>query len=196
MSICSNPLWVADSQPAGSIRRRRTTVSTNFRDALNDSNDLNKFDTAGGIDDLAAFDNASGQTHIPAGWHVCTIARGEVTTTKNGKTAYRLAFDVCEGPHLGFRLWRYFTFDTPAAANWAKLTLAPLGLKTSADLRKPFPDAARVVTVKILVTVREDSQWGKRNDVERFEVFDDRTAPPNPNAVDLDKLAQSEGGQR
>jgi hypothetical protein len=156
---------------------------------------MNKFDTAGGIDDLAAFDNATGQTHIPAGWYVCTIARGEVTTTKNGKTAYRLAFDVCDGQHQGFRLWRYFTFDTPGAANWAKLTLAPLGLKTSAELRKPFPNPGRVVKVKVFVALRDDPQWGKRNDVERFEVIDDRTAPPNPNVVDLDKLPPSEGVQ-
>lgn len=169
-------------------------MSVNFRDALNSGNDdLNKFDSAGGGDDLAAFDEATGETSIPPGLYQCTIHQGEVITTKKGKLAYRLAFEVSEGQHIGFRLWRYFTFDTPAAANWAKLTLAPLGLKSSNDLRKPFPAPGRVVFVRALVSVREDPQWGKRNDVERFEVLDDRTAPPNPNAVDLDKLASGEG---
>jgi hypothetical protein len=169
-------------------------MAANFRDALNDPNDdLNKFDSASG-DDFAAFDAASGEVSVPPGWYNCTIARGEVTSTKKGKTAYRLAFDVDEEPHRGFRFWRYFTFDSPAAANWAKLTLAPLGLKTAADLRQPFPAPGRVVKARVLVTLREDPQWGKRNDVERFEVTDDRTAPPNPNAVDPDKLAGDEGG--
>src|SRR5262245_13254640 len=134
-------------------------MAANFREALNSPNDdLTKFDTASGGDDLAAFDAATGQTHIPAGWYECTVARGELTTTKAGKTAYRIAFDVAEGPHKGFRLWRYFIFDTPAAANWAKLTLTPLGLKTSADLKKPFPGPGRVVTVKVLAAVRDDPQ--------------------------------------
>lgn len=171
-------------------------MAANFRDALNGPNeDLTKFDAAGGGDDLAAFDAATGETHVPAGWYACTVARGELTATKAEKTAYRLAFDVAEGPHTGFRLWRYFTFDTPAAANWAKLALAPLGLRTSADLKKPFPGPGRVVTVRLLVTVRDDPQYGKRNDVERFDVTDDRAAPPNPNAVDPDQLA-GEGGQK
>ena len=170
-------------------------MSVNFRDALNDANDdLNRFDSAGGGDDLAAFDAATGETSIPPGWYPCTIHQGEVITTKKGKIAYRLAFDVIDAPHAGFRLWRYFTFETPAAANWAKLALAPLGLKSSSDLRKPFPDPGRVVIVRALVSVREDPQWGKRNDVERFEVLDDRADLPNPNAVDMDKLASGEGG--
>ena len=167
----------------------------NFRDALNSPNDdLNNFDAAGGGDDLAAFDAATGETHIPAGVYACTVARGEVTLTKQAKQAYRLALDVADGPHRGFRLWRYFTFNTPGAANYAKKMLAPLGLKTAADLRKkPFPEAGRVIAVSVLVTVREDPQFGTRNDVERFVVTDDRTAPANPNAVDLDKITGVEG---
>src|SRR5262249_19253455 len=135
-------------------------MAANFREALNDANDdLTKFDTAAGGDDLAAFDAASGETHVPAGWYDCIIARGELTTTKAGKTAYRIAFDVRDGQYEGFRLWRYFTFDSPAAANRAKLLLAPLGLKTSADLKKPFPGPGRVVTVRVLAAMRDDPNY-------------------------------------
>lgn len=171
-------------------------MAVNFRDALNDPNDdLNKFDAATGGDDLAAFDAATGETHIPAGTYTCTVARGEVTLSKQGKQVYRLALDVADGPHRGFRLWRYYTFGTQGAANYAKNALAPLGLNSAADLRKkPFPEPGRSITVKVLVTVRDDPQFGTRNDVERFVVTDDRTAPPNPNAVDPDKLASGEGG--
>src|SRR5262249_25591011 len=116
-------------------------MSPNFRAALSGlSNDLSRFDTAAGSDDLANFDAADGTTSIPAGWYTATVTCGELVTTKAGKCAYRLALDVSEGPHRWFRLWRYFTFDTPLNANRAKALLAPLGLRTSADLRRPFPD--------------------------------------------------------
>ena len=60
---------------------------------------------------------------------------------------------MADDPHRGFRLWRYYTLDNPAAANRAKLALAPLGLVTSADLRRPFPGPGRMVTLKVLVGV-------------------------------------------
>ncbi|MDB5311554.1 MAG: hypothetical protein JWO38_5756 [Gemmataceae bacterium] len=168
-----------------------------FRDALNSgSDDLTPFDQAPGGDDLANFDAATGETFIPAGWYSATIVRGEVVTTKKQKQAYRLSFDVADGPHRGFRLWRYFTFDNAANANRAKVQLAPLGLTTSAALRAPFPGPNRVITLKILVGVQKRPDGTPSNDVERFEVTDDRTAPPNPNAVNLEDYAGDEGGTR
>jgi hypothetical protein len=153
----------------------------NFRDALHD--DLSRFDTAAG-DDLAAFDAATGETFIPAGWYACLIARGEIVTTRTtSKTAYRLALDVADGPHRGFRIWRYFTFDTPVNANRAKAALAPLGLRTSTDLRKPFPGPGRTVIVRALVTVQDRPDGSKANNLERFEITEDRTAPVSRNTV-------------
>ncbi|MBX9625633.1 MAG: hypothetical protein K2X82_17655 [Gemmataceae bacterium] len=165
-----------------------------FRDALNGPDDLDRFDQAPGGDDLAAFDAATGDTHVPAGWYACTVARGEVVTTKKGKTAYRLSLDVADGPHAGFRLWRYFTFDTPANANRAKVQLAPLGLATSAALRAPFPPPGRSIALRVLVGVQNRPDGTKGNDVERMEVVADRAAPPNPNAVDPADHAGGEGG--
>jgi hypothetical protein len=178
------------------IRQGRTTVPANFREALNDPNDdLNKFDSASGGDDLAAFDAATGDPTIPAGWYVCTITRGEAVPTKKGKTAYRLTLDVAEGSHQGYRLWRYFTFGTPLEANRAKLALAPLGLNNSTALRKQFPEPGRLITLKVLVGVENSPEWGKQNRVERFEVIEDRSPPPNPNEIDPDKFAGGEGEQ-
>lgn len=165
-----------------------------FRDALNGAGNLDRFDQAAGGDDLAAFDAATGDTHVPAGWYACTVDRGELVTTKKGKTAYRLSLDVTDGPHAGFRLWRYFTFDTPANANRAKVGLAPLGLRTSADLRKLYPGPGRAVAVRALVGVQDRPDGTKGNDVERLEMVEDRLAPPNPNAVDPAGLVAREGG--
>lgn len=153
-----------------------------FRDALNGPADaLSAFDQPPGGDDLAAFDAATGDAHVPAGWYACAVARGEVVTTKKGKTAYRLSLDVAGGPHAGFRLWRYYLFDTPAANNRAKAQLAPLGLATSAALRAPFPGPGQVVTPRVLVGVQDRPDGTTGNDVERVEAVADRPAPPNPN---------------
>jgi hypothetical protein len=164
----------------------------NFRDALNDPTDpLTRFDAAG--DDLAAFDAATGQTHVPPGWYAATVARGEIATTKTtGKTCYRLALDLADDPHRGFRVWRTLTFDTAANANRAKVLLDPLGLRTSADLRRPFPGPGRVVRVRVLLGVNT-WQGTTTNTVERVELVEDLAAPANPNAVLLDG---TEGGTR
>lgn len=167
-----------------------------FANALHGpQDDLGRFDAAGGPDDaLAGFDAASGQTHVPAGRYACAVARGELTTTKAGKAAYRLALDVSDGPHAGFRLWRYFTFDTPAAANRAKAALAPLGLRTSADLRAPFPRFGTAVRVSVLVGVQTRPDGTPGNDVERVDLVRVEDALPNPHAVDPVALASGEGG--
>jgi hypothetical protein len=158
-------------------------MSTNFRDALNGPNDdLRQFDAATSREaDLAAFDEATGATHIPDGWYDGKLVCGEVVTTKTNKTAYRLTIEVSDGPHRGYRLWRYFIFDTPANVNRAKAALAPLGLKTSADLRKPFPDPDRSIAMRLLVKLRERRDGSQGSNVERFEVVEDRTTMTSPS---------------
>lgn len=161
-------------------------MGPNFRDALGRPTDpLAAFDAATAGDDLAAFDAATGQTHVPAGWYTATVASGELGHTRSdGRQCYRLALDLADGPQPGFRVWRTFTFDTPVNANRTKNMLAPLGLRTSADLRTPYPGPGRAVTVRVLLGVNT-WQGQTTNTVERLEVVDDRTAPANPNAVDL-----------
>jgi hypothetical protein len=169
-------------------------MSMNYRDALNGpADDLTRFDTAAGGDDLANFDNASGQTHVPPGWYCCTVVRGELRPTKKtGKPGYRLAVEIADGPDKGFRVARTYTFDTAYAANLAKYALGPLGLRTGADLRKPFPAPGRTIIVRVFLTVGE---WEGRpkNDLERLELVEDRPAAANPNAVSLDGFT-TEGG--
>lgn len=161
-----------------------------FSDAINpDPDPLARFDAAGG-EDLSQFDAADGATAIPAGWYTCTVAQGEVVTTKTAKPAYRLAFDVADDPHRGFRLWRYYVLDTLANANRAKAALAPFGLTTSAALKAPFP-GPRTITAKVLVAVQTRADGTTSNDVVRFKVVDTAT---NPHAVNPTRFAGSEGG--
>ncbi len=156
---------------------------------------LESFDAAANpADSLAAFDAATGATCIPAGKYLCRLEAGELVTTKSGKPAYRLRFVVVEPTaHAGFALWRYHLLHDKQSADRAKAALAPLGLRTSADLkRSPFPEAGRTIICGVLVAIQKSDS--SRNDVERFEVVSDSTttATPNPFGIDLDE--QKEGG--
>lgn len=158
--------------------------------------DLGAFDRAPDpADDLAAFDAASGATCVPAGWYLCRVEAGELVPTKTSKTAYRLRFVVVEpAAHVGFTLWRYFTFADPANANRAKAALAPLGLHSGADLKRaPFPEVGRTIFCKVLVGIQKDDP--SRNDVMRFTVErDDRDDGSAAARFAIPPDAPKEGG--
>ena len=156
----------------------------------NAGKEFSVFDSVG--DGFAFFDAADGVTHIPAGWYQCTLESGEAVITKTGKPGYRLRFAVYDGPHTGFALWRYFTFHDRPSAERAKLGLAPLGLKTSADLKMLFPAVGQKIVCRVLVAVQERIDGSFSNDVQRFEVESNEAAATNPFTVDLGK---SEGGK-
>src|SRR4051812_43511763 len=93
-----------------------------------DSDPLAGFDSApdpSGFD-LSGFDSATGATTVPPGTYLCKIERGELTTTKTGKIAYRVRFVVVEpATHAGFALWKWLTLADAAGFNRAKAALAP-----------------------------------------------------------------------
>lgn len=154
-----------------------------------DPSSLGSFDAAHDpADALAGFDSADGVTTVPPGMYRCQLQSGELVTTKTGKSAYRLRFVVDEPEkHAGFQLLRYFVLNDPANANRAKAALAPLGLKSSADLKQfPFPQPGRTIICKLLVGVQKNDPT--MNDVLRFSIESDTagTAPTNPYAVPLD----------
>ena len=122
-------------------------------------------------DPLDGFDDAV--SVIPLGQYDCRLECGELTTTKTGKPAYRLRFAVADGPFKSFVLWRWLMLDNPASMARAKAALEPLGLKTAADLRKPFPGLGREIICKVFVTV-EPWQGTDRNGIEQFVVTSDR----------------------
>lgn len=145
--------------------------------------DLDQFDRASDpADALSAFDSAAGVSVIPSGQYACTLEAGELVTTSTGKPAYRLRFAVVTpAEHAGFILWRYYVMHDAANANRAKAALAPLGIRTSADLRRaPFPEVGRTITCNVLVAIQKNDPT--RNDVERFVVISDERDDGNAAA--------------
>lgn len=133
--------------------------------------DLEKFDEAPAPDDaLRAFDAASGQTVLPVGEYVCKLESGELVTTSTQKQAYRLRFSVLEpAAYAALAVWKYLVLNDAANANRAKAALAPLGVRTSADLKRaPFPEANRQIICRVTVGVQKNDST--RNDVLKFTV--------------------------
>lgn len=164
------------------------------------ANPFDGFDSAHGNDgfDLDGFDKADGTTTVPTGVYVCKIERGELTKTKREKPAYRLCLKTVEPPELaGYTLWRWYVLADAAGLNRAKNALAPLGIKTSADLRASYPPIGTDVYVKALVTTKNDPDRGPSNDVERFVPCPPPAGvvtTPNPFAIPLDEV--KEGGTK
>jgi hypothetical protein len=158
--------------------------------------DLGAFDRAPDpADDLDAFDRASGVTVVPPGCYECRLECGELTVANSGRRAYRLRFVVLSpSEHAGFTLWRYCMLHDTANMNRAKAALAPLGLKSGADLRRnPFPEVGRRIVCKVLVGVQRDDP--SRNEVLRFTVERDERDDGSAAARFALPPTPGEGGQ-
>jgi hypothetical protein len=166
--------------------------------------DLRGFDAAPSLADvdLSAFDRADPRPIIPAGWYVCRVESGELSTTRAGKICYKLRFTVIEPPEFAGRtLFRTVMLHDAAAQARARMLLSPLGLTSAETLRQPFPEPGKMVFVKALVTIQpERNGYPEANSIERFTPCD-RPADPgpttpktpaNPWAVPLD--GAEEGG--
>lgn len=143
------------------------------------------FDAPDPGDDLSGFDAASVETAVPPGDYLCRLERGQLARTKAGRTGYRVCFAVAEGPHAGFTLWRWYMTGGDAA-RYSKAALAPLKLNNSDDLRRqPFPGPGRAVLCRVTVTAKPRPDGTPGNDVERFAVVSDDTAPASRFAAGL-----------
>lgn len=126
--------------------------------------------TTGG---LAGFDAAAPAAEfapLPPGTYAARVVRGEYTTTKAGAEAYRLRWEVTEGPHAGQSVIRTWTFGAKALP-YAKRDLAPFGLTTSAALLSPFPPAGKVFHCRLTVALQCGDDGIERNDVKRIDVL-------------------------
>lgn len=124
---------------------------------------------AGGIDAFDAAEAAPEFTPLPPGIYTARILRGEYTTTKGGAEAYRLRFQVTEGPHEGQTVIRTWTFG-PKALRYTKRDLALFGLTTSAKLLSPFPEPGREYLVRLVVALQRGDDGIERNDVKRIDL--------------------------
>lgn len=126
---------------------------------------------------------------IPPGTYAARILRGEYCPTKAGADAYRMRFEVTEGPYAGRTLIRTWTFG-PKALVYTKLDLAPFGLTTTAALLAPFPPAGREYLVRLTVAIQKGDDGTERNDIKKIELIRIVTSP----AAAFLLPSQGEGG--
>lgn len=123
----------------------------------------------GGIDGFDAADPAPEFAPLPPGVYAARVDRGEFTTTKAGADAYRLRFEVTDGPQAGKTVIRTWTFG-PKAVGYTKRDLAPFGLTTSAQLLAPFPEPGRGYRVRLVVALQKGDDGVERNDIKRIDL--------------------------
>lgn len=147
--------------------------------------------SAGGISDFDATEAAPEFAPLPPGSYSASVLRGEYCSTKAGSDAYRLRFEITEGPHAGKSVIRTWTFGTKALP-YTKRDLAPFGLTTSAALLSPFPPAGRVYLVRLVVALQRGDDGVERNDVKRIDLVRVDESP----AAAFMLSEQSEGGPK
>jgi hypothetical protein len=131
---------------------------------------------SGGIGDFDAAEAAPEFAPLPAGIYSARVLRGEYTTTRAGADAYRMRFEVAEGPHAGKTLVRTWTFSAKALP-YTKRDLAPFGLTTSESLLSPFPSAGREYLVRLVVALQRGDDGIERNDLKRIELVRVQESP-------------------
>ena len=146
---------------------------------------------AGGLDGFDAADAAAEYTPIPPGIYTARILRGEYCSTRAGADAYRIRFEVTEGPHAGKSVIRTWTFS-PRATPYTKRDLSPFGLTTSEKLLSPFPEAGREYLVRLVVALQRGDDGIERNDIKKIDVLRVDESP----AAAFMLPEQSEGGPK
>lgn len=141
-----------------------------YTNAFGSTNGTGKPPGGGGI---GGFDNAQPApefTPLPPGVYAARVQRGEYTATKRtGADAYRLKFEITDGPHAGRTVARTWTFSE-AAMRYTKRDLLPFGLTTSAALLSPFPPAGREYLVRLVVALQRGDDGREFNDVKRIDL--------------------------
>ncbi len=159
-----------------------------FTNACNDANNGKPPSGFGGFDDAKP---APEYKPIPPGIYTARVQRGEACSTKAGADAYRMKFEVTEGPQVGKTVVRTWTFSAKAI-DYTKRDLAPFGLTTSAALLSPFPEAGREYLVRLVVALQRGDDGIERNDIKRIDLVRVVESP----AAGFMLPGQSEGGPK
>lgn len=112
---------------------------------------------------------------LPAGEYVAHVLSGELCTSRQNNTpGYKLCFKICEGEHVGRRVW-HDLWLTPPALPMAKRDLGKLGITAIEQLEQPLPPGIRC---KVKVALRRDDDGTEYNRVRSFTVIG--IDPPEP----------------
>jgi hypothetical protein len=124
---------------------------------------------AGGIDAFDATEAAPEFVPLPPGVYSARVLRGEYCSTRAGDDAYRVRFEVTEGPQARKTVIRTWTFGAKALP-YTKRDLAPFGLTTTAKLLTPFPEPGREYLVRLVVALQRGDDGIERNDVKKIDL--------------------------
>ena len=157
-----------------------------FKPLPHDTNGFNAF---------AAFDRveAAGEYQpLPAGVYQVRVVSGSFQQTKKNDDAYRIAFEVVEGPQTGRRVSRTWVFTAKALA-YAKRDLAIFGFTISQQLLEPFPAMGRKVFCRLFVAVQRGDNGSEFNDVKKIDAVRFVDSAAKDFLIDPE---QSEGGSQ
>jgi hypothetical protein len=146
-------------------------------------------DNGGGLNAFDSAEPAPEFTPLPAGVYSARVVRGEYCTTRAGADAYRMRFEITEGPYTGRTLIRTWTFG-PKALAYTKRDLSLFGLTTSAALLSPFPGPSREYLVRLVVALQRTDDGGEWNDIKKIDVIRVNESP----AARFMLPGQGEGG--
>jgi hypothetical protein len=155
-------------------------------------NSNDKIIAEGGLQAFDAAQPAPEFAPLPPGVYVARVVRGEVCQTKAGTDAYRIRFEVIEGPHAGRTVIRTWTFSERALP-YTKRDLGLFGLTTTAQLLAPFPPVGKEFRVRLVVVLQRDNSGVERNDVKKLDLI---RVVESPIGEFLLSPPQPEGGSK
>jgi hypothetical protein len=143
---------------------------------------------------LAAFDSAPtapAYEPVPPGIYTARVVSGECCTTRAGTDAYRIRFEILEGPNQGRTVLRIWSFSE-SAISYAKRDLTAFGLTTTEQLLSTFPPASNEIRCCLVIALQRGDDGIERNDIKRIDVLEVRDAPGSEFLIDPSKNADAE----
>jgi hypothetical protein len=132
--------------------------------------------SAEGIDAFDAAEAAPEFALVPPGIYSARVVRGEYYSTKKGDDAYRMRFEIAEGPQAGKTVVRVWTFSAKALS-YSKRDLALFGLTKAAQPFSPFPEPGAEYYVRLVVAIQRGDDGIERNDIKRIDNIRIEEAP-------------------
>lgn len=118
--------------------------------------------------DWAKVAAASDSKPVQAGGYVARIIAGVLFTSRTNNTpGYKLTFEICEGDHVGTRIW-HDLWLTPAAMAFTKRDLGKLGVSDIQQLENALPPG---IVCKIRVALRTNDDGSTFNQLRHFDVI-------------------------